>query len=295
MAPPDELRLARSVAVGYCGGDPRLWIQPDAAQRRVYRRMDPQRHRSQHVADARARLGPDNAHLYRRACAYHQDFPPRAGPRHAMASLPCSCGLAGHQRAQHARRRPPRAPHHGAAQQSGPARGRTRPHAALRRQDGNARAGHRARKRRLAERHHRRRRPGKHRGRAQPPAAPDARGQAAADALCQRREPRAAHAHRGDSGLREHARPLGQRRPGRAGRIHRVPQGRKRAHARARGTAAVFGTRRRRTHGPAACEYQPGRAGRRGMRGVTDDRCRAHVSTGVRRCACQRPALRRAR
>ena len=186
MAPSDELCLARSVADGDCGGDPRLWIQPDAARRRVYRRMDPRRHRSRHVADARARLGPDHTHLYRRACAYHQDLPPRAGPRRTVAPLYRCCRLAGHRRAQHARRCPPCAPHHGAAQRSGPARGRTRPHAALRRQDGNAGAGHRARKRRLAERHHRRRRPGKHRGRAQPPAAPDARGKAAADALCQR-------------------------------------------------------------------------------------------------------------
>ena len=257
--------------------------------------MDPQRHRSRHVADARARLGPDNAHLYRRACAYHQDFPPRAGPRHAMASLPCRCGLAGHQRAQHARRRPTRTPHHGTAQRPCLARGRARPHAALRRQDGNTGASHRARKRRLAERHYRRRRPGKHRGCTQPPTAPDARGQTATDALCQRCEPRAAHAHRGDSGLRKHARSLGQRRPGRAGRIHRVPQGRKRAHARARGAAAVFGTRRCRAHGPAACRYQPGRTGRRGMRGIADDRYRAHVSAGVRHRACQRFALRRAR
>ena len=243
MAPSDELHLARSVAGSDCGGDPRLWIQPDTARRHVYRRMDSRCHRSRHVADARARLGPDNAHLYRRACAHHQDLPPRAGPRHAMASLPCRCGLAGHQRAQHARRRPPRAPHHGAAQRSGPARGRTRSHAALRRQNGNTGAGHRARKRRLAERHHRRRRPGEHRGRTQPPAAPDARGQAAADALCQRRESRTAHAHRGDSGLRKHARPLGQRRPGRTGGVHRLTQGRKRAYAGARGTTAVFGTR----------------------------------------------------
>ena len=223
MAPPDKLRLARSAADGDCGGDPRLWIQPDAARWRVYRRLDSRRHRSRHVADARARLGPDNAHLYRRACAHHQDFPPRAGPRRAMASLPCRCGLAGHQRAQHARRCPPCAPYHGTAQRLGTARGRTRPHATRRRQNGDTGAGHRARKRRLAERHHRRRRPGKHRGRAQPPAAPDARGQAAADALCQRCESRTAHAHRGDSGLRKHARPLGQKRPGRAGRIHRVP------------------------------------------------------------------------
>ena len=255
MAPLDEPHLARSVTVGYCGGDPRLWIQPDAAQRRVYRRMDPQRHRSRHVADARARLGPRHAHLYRRACAHHQDLPPRAGPHRAVAPLSCRCRWAGHQRAQHARRRPPRAPHHGAAQRSGPARGRTRPHAALRRQDGNTGTGHRARKRRLAERHYRRRRPGKHRGCTQPPTAPDARGQAAADALCQRCEPRAAHAHRGDSGLREHARPLGQRRPGRAGRVHCLAQGRKRAYAGARGAAAVFGARRCRAHGPAACEY----------------------------------------
>ena len=209
MAPPDKLRLARSAADGDCGGDPRLWIQPDTARQRVYRRMDPRRHRSRHVAEARARLGPDNAHLYRRACAYHQDLPPRAGPHRTLAPLYRCCRLAGHQHARYARRRPPRAPHHGAAQRSGPARGRTRPHATRRRQNGNTGAGHRARKRRLAERHHRRRRPGKHRGRTQPPAAPDARGQAAADALCQRREPRAAHAHRGDSGLREHARPLG--------------------------------------------------------------------------------------
>ena len=281
MAPLDELCLARSVAVGYCGGDPRLWIQPDAARWRVYRRMDPRRHRSRHVADARARLGPGNAHLYRRACAYHQDFPPRAGPRHAMASLPCRCGLAGHQRAQHARRREARTPHHGASQRSGLARGRARPHEARRRQDGNAGAGHRARKRRLTERHHRRRRPCKHRGRTQPPTAPNARGQAAADALCQRCKPRAAHAHRGDSGLREHARPLGQRRSGRAGGVHRLTQNRKRTHAGARGAAAVFGARRCRAHGPAACEYQPGRTGRRGMRGIADDRCHAHVSAGL--------------
>ena len=281
MAPSDELHLARSVAGSDCGGDPRLWIQPDTARRHVYRRMDPRCHRSRHVADARARLGPDNAHLYRRACAHHQDLPPRAGPRRAMASLPCRCGLAGHQRAQHARRRPPRAPHHGAAQRSGPARGRTRSHAALRQQNGNTGAGHRARKRRLAERHHRRRRPGKHRGRAQPPAAPDARGQAAADALCQRCKPRATHAHRGDSGLRKHARPLGQRRSGRAGGVHRLAQSRKRAHAGARGAAAVFGTRRCRAHGPAARAYQPGSTGRRGVRGIADDRYRAHVSASL--------------
>ena len=223
MAPPGELRLARSVAGGDCDGDHRLWLQPDAARQRVYRGMDPQRRRSRHVADACARLGPGNTHLYRRACAHHQDLPPRAGPRHAMASLPCRCGLADHQRAQHARRREARAPYHGTAQRPSLTRGRARPHAARRRQDGNAGTGHRACKRRLAERHHRRRRPGKHRGRAQPSAAPDARGQAAADALCQRCKPRAAHAHRGDSGLRKHARPLGQRRPGRASRVHRIP------------------------------------------------------------------------
>ena len=73
----------------------------------------------------------------------------------------------------------------------------------------------------------------------------------------------------------------GERRPGCAGGIYRVPQGRKRAHAGARGTAAVFGTRRCRTHGPAAYAYQPGRTGRRGMRGIADDRCRAHVSAGL--------------
>ena len=271
MAPPDELCLARSAADGDCGGDPRLWIQPDAARQRVYRRMDPRRYRSRHVADACAWLGPGHAHLYRRACAHHQDLPPRAGPRHAMASLPCRCRLAGHQRAQHARRRPTRTPHHGTAQRPGFARGRARPHAALRRQDGNAGAGHRASKRRFAERHHWRRRPGEHRGRAQPPAAPDARGQAAADALCQRCESRAAHAHRGNSGLRKHTRPLGQRRPGRAGRVHRLAQGRKRAHAGARGTTAVFGTRRCRPHRAAAREYQPGCTSRRGVRGIADD------------------------
>ena len=173
--------------------------------------MDPRCRRPRHVADARARLGPRHAHLYRRACAHHQDLPPRAGPHRAVAPLSCRCRWAGHQRAQHARRRPPRAPHHGTAQRPGPARRRAQPYAALRRQDGNAGAGHRARKRRLAERHHRRRRPGEHRGRAQPPAAPDARGKAAADALCQRCKPRATNAHRGDSGLRKHARPLGQR------------------------------------------------------------------------------------
>lgn len=59
------------------------------------------------------------------------------------------------------------------------------------------------------------------------------------------------------------------------------PQGRKRAHARARGAAAVFGARRCRAHGPAACGYQPGRTGRRGMRGIADDRYRAHVSAGL--------------
>jgi len=145
VAPPDELRLARSVAGGDCGGDPRLWIQPDTARQRVYRRMDPRRHRSRHVAEARARLGPDNAHLYRRACAYHQDLPPRAGPHRTLAPLYRCCRLAGHQHARYARRRSPCAPHHGAAQRPGPARGRARPHAALRRQDGNAGASHRAR------------------------------------------------------------------------------------------------------------------------------------------------------
>ena len=171
-------------------------------------------------------------------------FPSRRTPHRAVAPLSCRCGRASHQRAQHAQRRcrvrRTMAPLNDLALRVDDA--------ALRRQDGNARAGHRTRECRLAERHHRRRRPGEHRGRAQPPAAPDARSQAAADALCQRCEPRAAHAHRGDSGLREHARPLGQRRSGRAGGIHRVPQGRKRAHARARGAAAVFGARRCRPH-----------------------------------------------
>lgn len=36
---------------------------------RVYRGMDPRRRCSQHVADPRARLEPDHAHLYRRARA----------------------------------------------------------------------------------------------------------------------------------------------------------------------------------------------------------------------------------
>ncbi len=35
----------------------------------------PRRHRSRHVADARTRLGPGHAHLYRRACAHQQDLP----------------------------------------------------------------------------------------------------------------------------------------------------------------------------------------------------------------------------
>ena len=36
-----------------------------------------------------------------------------------------------------------------------------------------------------------------------------------------------------------------------------------------------------RAHGPAACAYQPGCTGRRGLRRIADDRCRAHVSAGL--------------
>ena len=78
----------------------------------------------------------------------------RTSSRYGLSTL--SLWVAGHQRTQHARRREARTPHHGASQRSGLARGRARPHAALRRQDGNAGAGHRARKRRLTKRHHRR-------------------------------------------------------------------------------------------------------------------------------------------
>ena len=57
-----------------CGGDPRLWIQPDATRRRVYRRMDSRRHRSRHVADASTRLGSTTL-TYTVELAYHQDLP----------------------------------------------------------------------------------------------------------------------------------------------------------------------------------------------------------------------------